>query len=194
MPNSNAKGLPLIGLVGALVFMCMTNLAARSADPLGKKVATAALWYLENKGPLQRRDCSGLVTAILARAGIEVQGNSETFWKAAERDGRLSKRVRPGDLAIFDRTYDRNKNGRVDDVFTHVAVVVRIDAHDTVHMVHFGSRRIMALRLNQKKPGIRGIGNIQYNDYLRAPGYGRADGARLSGQLLRGFIRPPRGP
>jgi hypothetical protein len=121
-----------------------------------------------------------------------VAGNSHTYWSDARREGRVHDQPQPGDLAFFDRTYDANRNGRLDDVLTHVAVVVAVDDDGTVELVHFGSGQIKALRLSLTQPAVRREGGQVLNDYLRSPGYGPPNGKRLAGQLLRGFARPPR--
>lgn len=177
-----------LGLV--LVASCASVGRASGRDPRESVVASAR-WHLANRPGLRRRDCSGLVESILARAGITVQGNSRTLWEDAVRESRVVERPAPGDLAFFDRTYDANRNRRVDDLLSHVAVVIEVLDDGLVRMVHFGSRQVKELRLSLRHPDVRAQDGRVLNDYLRAPGYGPPDGPRLAGQLLRGFARPP---
>lgn len=156
-------------------------------------MARSAVWHLERKPTTRRRDCSGLVEAILAHAGAPVRGTSRTFFNDARSAGRVVEDPRPGDLVFFDRTYDANRNGRVDDRLTHVAVVVAIHKDGTVEMVHRGSGRIRRLTMNLRQPAVHRTAGRLLNDYLRAPGYGPRNGPRLAAQLLRAFARPPRG-
>ncbi len=64
-----------------------------------------------------RRDCSGFVCAAADRAGLVIDGGSDDLWKLAEKAGTIHRHKRPlrGDLAFFDRTWDKNNNGRNDD-------------------------------------------------------------------------------
>ena len=186
------------GLMWSSLAMAATcgcaSVGSASTGPGGGRdaVADSARWHLTARPSLKRHDCSGLVQSILARAGIPAQGNSRTFWQDAVRESRVVERPSPGDLAFFDRTYDANGNRRVDDLLTHIAVVVEVTARGLVRMVHLGSRQVKELRLSLEQPGVRKEGGVVLNDYLRAPGYGPSDGPRLAGQLLRGFARPPR--
>lgn len=158
------------------------------------KVAQAAFWFLETNARAERQDCSGLVVSILNRAGMKVQGNTRSLWTDAKNQGRLVKKPLPGDLVFFDRTYDANRNGLVDDYLTHSAVVMDVEKNGTVVMVHRGSGRTKKLRMNLASPHVHRAANNKgkvLNDFLRAPGYGPSDGAKLSGELFRGFARPP---
>lgn len=168
----------------------------QASDPWLQRVARSAQWHLAHTPSTRRRDCSGLVEAILTRAGSPVEGNSRTYWHQAERDGRtLTPRVEPmpGYLAFFDRTYDANRNGRVDDDLTHVAVVVAVEPDGTVVMVHRGSGRIKELRMNLREATDHRQQGRVTNDYLRSPAYGGAATPRLAAQLLRGYVYPPCG-
>jgi cell wall-associated NlpC family hydrolase len=186
------RSLAMATAAGALTLSLGCADAAAATPTYGERVAASARYFLAQKPATARRDCSGLVEAILARAGARVRGNARTFWQEAQRERRVTAKPRPGDLAIFDRTWDANHNGKVDDLLTHVAVVIGVDADGTVSMVHRGSGQIRLLRLNLRRPGVRRAGDEVLNDFLRSPGYGPTNGRRLAGQLLRGFARPPR--
>lgn len=162
--------------------------AGPATDTLGASVAVAAQWHLEHKPALERNDCSGLVNSVLNRAGLSTTGEStQGFWESASAAGTLHRTPQQGDLAFFDNTYDRNRNGLVDDPLSHIAVVVSVDADGTVHMVHRGSRGIAPLVLNGAHPNDRQHDGAVVNDYLRSVGYGDPDGPRLTAQLLRGY-------
>ncbi|MEE8408141.1 MAG: CHAP domain-containing protein [Myxococcota bacterium] len=157
----------------------------------GEAVSKSAGWHLENRPRLERSDCSGLVESVLTRAGAPIRGSSRSFWTDARRNARLSLRPHPGDLVFFDRTYDANRNRRVDDLLTHVAVVTRVDDDGTVVMVHRGSSGIRQLRMNLSYPSTHRRGDKVINDFLRARGYGGKRSPRLAGQLFRAVARPP---
>ena len=154
------------------------------------RVARVARRYLKTKPRLKRNDCSGLVITVLGELGVRVVGGTRQMWARARREGRVARRPLPGDLAFFDHTYDKNRNGRVDDPLSHVAIVVAVDG-DQVEMVHKVRSGIRRLRVNLATPDVFKADGEVKNDFLRQPGYGPRRGKRLAGQLLRGFARPP---
>lgn len=114
------------------------------------------------------------------------------MYEIARRERRLTDTPHPGDLAFFDRTYDANGNGVVDDELTHVAIVTHIGSDNTVYMVHWGSGRTRPLRMQLARPTAHlGAGQEVINDFLRSPAYGDATTPRLASELFRGFARPP---
>ena len=174
-----------------LVVMCLVGAPiAHAASP--QDIADAALARLRNAGPLLRSDCSGLVMTVLHDVGVPIKGSARTYWADAVRDQRVREgEPAVGDLVFFDKTYDANRNGLVDDELTHMAIVTAIDADGTVRMVHWGSGWTSRLLLNTRHPNqTRHNGKI-INSFLRARHYGPKRGQRLASQLLRGFARPP---
>lgn len=170
---------------------------ARSSGT-GDAIADAARHYLSHAPSGFRDDCSGFVMAAHARAGTPISGNTRTLWEDAETAGQIHrKRPRPGDLAYFDDTYDRNRNGKRDDPLTHVAVVIEVEPDGTVVMAHGGtSRGRSTLRMNLDRPHERTDPDGRVlNDWLRARLRGEPEGAGyLAGELFRGFSRAPDGP
>lgn len=159
----------------------------------GEQLAAAAVEVLQRRRRLVRNDCSGLLETVFAQVGVEGSGPVHEFWRRARDDGRVHYRdvPAPGDLVFFDATYDQNRNGRVDDELTHIAVVVEIEDSGTVVMVHKGRAGVQELRMNLAAPDVFDRDGRVLNDYLRAPGYGPARGPRLTGELFRAFARPP---
>lgn len=163
------------------------------ASGSGQAVADAARHYLEHTPSGFRNDCSGFVMAAYARAGLSLTGNSRSLWDDAKEAGTTHQaRPRPGDLAFFDDTYDRNGNGRRDDPLTHVAIVLEVDPDGTILLAHGGtSQGRTTLRMNLQHPGTRtdDAGRV-LNDPLRARPRGAPDGpGYLAGELFRGFAR-----
>ena len=167
--------------------------ARRSA---GQQVGKAAERYLGAtrlvcNGTSYRYDCSGLVMAAHARAGLPIEGNTAAFFEQAKSEGVLHKRKTPrvGDLAFFDNTHDRNGNGRLDDRLTHVAVVTAVDSAGTITMVHKSGKGVVELRMNLRSPDVHtSTDGAVYNDYLRRRS--SRDSARtryLAGELWVGF-------
>ena len=169
--------------------------APRSTAPLWQRVAEAGERFLATRPRLRVPACSGLVQAVLARAGSHALGGSvRSMWADASARGWVHAGTTPlpGDVAFFDYTYDVNHNGRVDDPLSHVAVVLDVGPDGTITMVHWGSGAIRELVMNLDEPRVHTRDGRELNSYLSAGGYG-ADGRRLSGQLFRGFATPGRG-
>lgn len=139
-----------------------------------------------------RDDCSGYVCAVFTRAGLPLRGNSQSLWEDARAAGLTHKRKRPrvGDLAFFDNTYDRNRNGRWDDELTHVAIVLAVEDDGTILLAHGGTskgRTTMVMNLQERDTHRREDGK-ELNSYLRARKKGDPRSWKyLSGQLWRGF-------
>jgi hypothetical protein len=162
----------------------------------GKQVAKAAERYLGASrlvcnGTSYRYDCSGLVMAAHARAGLPVQGNTASLYAQGKSAGRLHKRKTPrlGDLAFFDNTHDRNGNGKLDDRLTHIAVVTAVGDDGTITMVHKSGKGVVTLYMNLRKPDVHRTAEGELlNDYLRRKS-GRDSGRTryLAGELWVGF-------
>lgn len=167
--------------------------AERSASRAGLEVARAAVGFLgadrlSVDGERYAWDCSGLVAAAYARAGIALRGSSADLYALSRELGVLHHRKRPlpGDVAFFDDTYDRNGNGRRDDELSHVAIVEAVDADGTITLVHKGNKGVVRTRMNLGQPDVaRTPEGALLNDVLRAGTRGR--GASLTGELWRAF-------
>lgn len=161
-----------------------------------RRIAAAAEGFVGDArlmvaGEAYRYDCSGLVEASLAKAGLAHSGSSAMLHDAARDAGALHRRRLPavGDVAFFDDTYDRDGNGALDDVLTHSAVVVGVATDGTVEMVHVGSNGVTRLTMNLRHPHDRsGPEGQVWNDYLRAKTRRDPLGTRyLAGELWVAF-------
>ena len=163
----------------------------RGGDVAKSSTAFLGASKLRHRGESFRYDCSGLVMAAHARAGLQLAGSSESMLTMAKEVGVFHRRKRPrvGDVAFFANTYDKNGNGRLDDLITHVAVVVEVDEDGTVHMVHKGGRGITRLILNLHQPSEHADGaSKEINSYLRSRRSSDRRGTRyLAGELWIGF-------
>ena len=163
-----------------------------SSPSINQRVAVVARRFLVDKPPLRRPDCSGLVIDVLRAVGVQRNGGARLMWDNALAEHRVARdRIRPGDLVFFDRTWDSNGNGRVDDTLTHVAVVVAVEPDGTVVMVHRSSTQIEELRMSLAQPHVHAVKGVVVNSYLRSPRYGTASSPRLSAELYHGHARPP---
>jgi hypothetical protein len=168
----------------------------RASSRLGERVAQVATSFvgrerMEVDGTCYRDDCSGLVEAAYAGAGLVVKGSVHDLYERAGSLGVLHKSHRPeaGDVAFFDDTWDYNRNGRFDDPLSHVAVVVSVDDKGTITLVHRGGGGVAKLLMNLEKPDLRDDDRgVRLNDYVRVKKRHDPAGARyLSGQLWVAF-------
>jgi hypothetical protein len=163
----------------------------------GEAVARAARYHLDHAPRGFRDDCSGFAAAVFDRAGFPLAGGTRDLWEQAQAASALHRRTRPdpGDLAFFDNTYDRDRNGRTDDPLTHVAVVIAVEEDGTIRLAHAGTSAGRAtLTMNLRWPHqTEDTAGKRINDHLRAPRRHDPPGTRyLASELWRGFasIRP----
>lgn len=154
------------------------------------EIAASARHFLERQPRGYRNDCSGFVSAIFTRAGIEMDGYVASMWAAAGEAGTIHHHPIPqiGDLAFFDNTHDRDSNGELDDVRTHVAVVVDVEPDGTIVMAHKGSKRAL-IRMNLERPHDRedDAGNTLNSWLRRTSPKDDSVTMHLTGQLWSGF-------
>ena len=168
---------------------------ARRSSRLGSKVADAAIYYLDHAPRGFRADCSGFVCASFERAGVDLGGTTRSLWDTGKAAGAIHKRKKPtpGDLAFFDNTYDRNKNGRLDDSLSHIAVVIEVRTDGTILLAHGGTGRGRAtLTMNLHHPSeTTARDGESINDWLRRKRADDPPSTRyLAGELWRGFASP----
>ncbi len=167
-------------------------------------IASAARDALERPPRGFRRDCSGYVSGALKAAnaldtaGVPDDARVIDFWTQAEEDGRLHHNPIPaiGDLAFFDNTHDRDGNGRMDDLRTHIAIVVDVEPDGTVVLAHKGSRYAL-IRMNLLHPTERHAPSegdeedeepVEWNSFLRRSGdRGNPLGMYKTAELWSGF-------
>ncbi len=168
--------------VAALAFLAASPGAAHARNPgeiRGRAVAAAR----RHLGRPYRDDCSGFVMAVYRAAGVRVRlaparSRSESLFRASRR----VEAPRPGDLAFFHHTYDRNRDGRADDRYTHVALVEAVHGPAVV-LLHRSSRGIERIRMNLTHPSDRDL-----NDPVRALRRGEDPATRtLAGELFAGY-------
>jgi hypothetical protein len=166
-------------------------------------IASAARDALDRPPRGFRRDCSGYVSGALKAAdALELAGVPDDarvidFWTQAEADGRLHHNPIPaiGDLAFFDNTHDRDGNGRMDDLRTHIAIVVDVEPDGTVVLAHKGSRYAL-IRMNLLHPTERhSPDDVEWNSFLRRSGdRGNPLGMYKTAELWSGFASLDPGP
>ena len=163
---------------------------------VGKRISEIALGLkgqtsLIVNGESVRYDCSGFVLATYALADVNITGNTRAIFESAQQRSLLVSTPSLGDLVFFDNTYDRNKNKRLDDVLTHIAIVVLVESDGTIRMVHLGGSGITDLTMNLAHPTehTSPTGKL-WNSYLRVNRKGETS-PRLTGQLFKAFATIP---
>jgi hypothetical protein len=129
-------------------------------------------------------DCSGYVRRVLRDAEVEVGPlpSAESMSASLHLASRAVRRPHPGDLVFFHDTYDRNRDGKLNDEWTHVALVEAVDG-DQVWFLHRGGRGILRLRMNLAHPHDEAL-----NDPVRARRGDDPPGTRyLSGELFSAY-------
>ena len=175
----------------------VARVASGDARQRGRDVAAAAVSFLgaqrlrvDETG--FRWDCSGLVEAAYAAAGIPLRGSGAQMHAQARAAGVARGRFRkprPGDVVFWHDTHDRNGNGRRDDRFTHVGVVERSEHDGLTWIVHLGNHGVQRLRMDllQRHVHADGNGDVR-NDYLRVrTAKDRWRTRYLSGELFAGW-------
>jgi hypothetical protein len=178
--------------------------STRPARSAGQRIATRATQLIGTKDlhavdPSVPDDCTGLVRLAYEKAGIElmsgggVHGDNGVLhiYRRARALGAVRRdRPRPGDIAFFRETYDRNRDGRRNDGLTHVAIVEKVEPGGQIILVHRGSRGVARTRMNLKQPTVhrQKRGGAVVNDYLRAAS--RQQRAYLTAELFAGFASP----
>ncbi len=164
--------------------------AARSTRPsdLRARLVEAARHHL---GSRFAGDCSAFVRRVFREAGQEMPPLTpgRSLSEALYRSLSAVARPRPGDLAFFHATYDRNRAGERRDLFTHVALVEAVEG-TRVTLIHRGGRGIERISMNLTHPH-----DPAENGNLRRQRAGDRPGLRyLSGELFAGYATALQAP
>lgn len=165
----------------------------RKADEAFREaVVDAAHRYLKGSLDGFRDDCSGFASAVYTRAGSPIEGGARHMYETLSERGWVHHRRRPelGDLVFFDDTYDADRDGRVDDPLTHVAVVIDIADDGTLTLAHGGTGVGRTTTwMNLEHPSDRkGPAGEAWNNWLRRAKDGDPKGTKyLTGELWAGF-------
>jgi len=166
---------------------------SKKQQELERKISVVARSFLgartlKHKGKVFRYDCSGFVTAVYHKVGIPLSGSTKTMHALAKKKRSWRGSPQVGDVAFFNNTHDRNKNGRFDDPLTHVAVVEYIEPNGRLTLIHLGNKGVKRMYMNLNTPSVYKDenGEIQ-NSYLRYRKSKKDKSPRLAGQLSNGF-------
>jgi probable lipoprotein NlpC len=149
-------------------------------------------------------DCSGFVQAVYEAEGVPLQAlmrraaphersGAVAAFRAVEQYGIVfgggGEWPAPGDLVFWHDTYDRNRNGRADDRFTHVGIVERV-VDGAVLFVHRGGKAVARGTMNTDRPNEARANGIVLNTPIRETTRRRLEGVpTLAGALFAAYGR-----
>jgi hypothetical protein len=177
-------GSPACAALALAAALAVAGPARAEPEPPRERAVAAAERAL---GHPFRGDCSAFVISAWRSAGIVPPlGRGRSRSESLRRGSIGVLRPRPGDLAFFHHTYDRNRDGRANDLFTHVGLVEAVDG-ERVTLLHRGARGIERIRMDLAHPS-----DPDVNDPVRKLRRRDPPGTRfLAGQLFAGFGEVP---
>ncbi|WP_230391668.1 MULTISPECIES: NlpC/P60 family protein [unclassified Oceanispirochaeta] len=183
----------LTTLISLLFFSCasapMEGRAVKSPEErpaaeiskIQQELVKSAEWALgrkrlEVKGRKFNMDCSGVVLAVYYKSGVDLQsyisrysgGGVQRLYAFMNDQQLLYKQphLAPGDMLFWDNSYDRNKDGEINDTLTHVGMVVHADEDGNIMYIHHNYRLgIVLAKMNLLDPD-----NLEVNSPMRAKG------------------------
>lgn len=107
-----------------------------------------------------RADCSGAVRGIFTKARLGLGGiikngdenDVKALYRFVQKYGKIVKsNPTAGDLVFFHNTYDRSRNGRMNDALTHVGIVEKVSG-STIYFIHHLGQAIIRSRMDLSLP------------------------------------------
>ena len=203
----------LLALSAALLAACAgpsRGVRGFSDEGLPERLAGRAASWVGHRGPFEvaghrfKPDCSGFVEAVyqaegiplarlLARVSPRETSSAAAAYQAVKTYGVVfgggGEWPAPGDLIFFHDTYDRDRDGRADDPFTHVGVVEHVSG-GTVVFLHRGAKGVVRAAMNQAHPDQEvGPDGLRMNSPIRDRRPPLRAGRTLAGQLFAGYGR-----
>ena len=149
-----------------------------------------------------RDDCSNVLRIAYDAVGIDLFSEHHLYpsangVKLIRKKGDTayastsSTSAKVGDIIVFDNTFDRNGNGRLDDRDTHAGIVVGIDRDGTVSLYNRVASGHRVYRMNlRNKSSLRGSADgPRLNNVLRRVRKSqRFKTPRLTGELFASYV------
>ncbi len=144
-------------------------------------------------------DCSGFVKFVFGYFNVDIfnittESNSgtEIIYNYSKENGKVfteNKTPKKGDFIFFDNSYDRNDDGKVNDHFTHIAIVTNVDSDGTVEYIHKSGSGINVQYMNLKdKENQYSEDKKRINSYLRKKTKNdEGNTPYLSGQMFKSY-------
>jgi cell wall-associated NlpC family hydrolase len=197
-------------LAFSIQFSCATQGKITNTGPVGQRAnILGAAQYLKQianppyylvNGKYYHYDCSGFVMAVWDKAGIGLLRNMSyekgenavtSIYKHLSSKNKIftdPQKAQIGDIVFFHNTYDRNRNRRTDDLFTHVGIVIGMEPDGTILFLNKTSKGIAEDRLNLRDPMIHKRYDKILNTYLRKRSGSDPHGTKyLAGELFACF-------
>lgn len=179
------------------LFELQARLAARGASLVGHAAAFRV------GGERFNADCTGFVEAVYALEGVPLhalmrraapgeRSGVVAIYRAASAYGVVfgggGEWPAPGDLVFWHDTYDRNRNGKADDPFTHVGIVEYV-VDGTVVFLHRGGQAVARGAMTPERPGEKAADGVALNSAIRRKDARLANVPVLAGALFAGYGR-----
>ncbi|MCK6512967.1 C40 family peptidase [Myxococcota bacterium] len=120
-------------------------------------------WIRCGAGMRLRRDCSGWVRCVYSHMRLDVMrppdphdANGVLLTKRfVDAFGTFHKAQLPalGDLVFWHYTYDKNRNGLLDDLWTHIGIVEEIDTNGRIAVLHYDGK-VKRVYMHLSKPSV----------------------------------------
>ena len=176
----------------ALVLECF-NFKYGSRILIKDQLAGEDIWY--------KLDCFGFVTAVYRAANISIFGELDSSVEGAngvrliydtlKKLNKIYKKKRPqvADIVFFDNTWDRIKNGKINDDLTHVGIVLDVDKNGTITFIHSSvSGGVRRDYMNLYHPHKETLNGDTINSHLRVEkDADPPDTKYLTGELFNSF-------
>ncbi|MBN8472979.1 CHAP domain-containing protein [Corallococcus exiguus] len=197
--------------VGALVSALVWGGAAQAANKVTAtkkarpvvELSDRALWRakswvgmttLAKMSSTVSDDCSGMTRLAFQQRRLDLlpddvlpeENGVTAIHRKARALGMLTETPKPGALVFFKNTFDRNRDGLINDGLTHIGIVERVGTDGTVTFVHKSGGLVKRSRFNLAQPEARkdAKGHV-INDWLRRKG--KKTRGYLAGELVVGF-------
>lgn len=153
--------------------------------------------YIRFDGRLFRDDCSNALRIPYHAQGVDLFSEHPLHpdangVKLIRVKGEAVATPEVGDLVIFDDTWDKNRNGALDDPDTHAAIVVGFEEGGTVLLYNRVRSGHRIFRMNLRKPHVYRDPKTKrrLNDFLRRKRRGDPeDLPRLTAELFARYVR-----
>lgn len=168
-------------------------LNTREKEEVRKNLVQTAEEFIRTQ---PKTDCSGLIQKIFKKnniiifkkqalipedpTGVKIMYNTLRNYKKIYIN---PLQVKKGDLIFFSNTYDMNKNNKIDDILTHIGMVIDKDKEGTITFIHSTSKKIKYDYINLKDKH-----NKKVNSFLRVKHKQDPMGTKyLTGELFTCF-------
>lgn len=190
--TASHRALLLLPALGACYVYAPPRWAAAEAPPEApaarvnlseprSRIVEAARRYLDHAFA---GDCSTFVRRVFREADVDLGPlpSARSMTESLHLATRPVRMPHSGDLVFFHDTYDRNRDGKLGDLWTHVALVEEVEG-DRVWILHRGGRGIVRLRMDLAHPH-----DDQDNDPVRVRTPSDPPGTRyLTSELFAGY-------